>query len=1245
MRRCLLPLLFLLLPVLLPATAYEVRWITNADGLSNSSANAVFQDSRGRLWIGTWDGLDCWNGSSCKVYKPVSGDSTSISSNIIRDIAEDGEGFLWIATERGVDRLDPETGRFRRYFTEAAMRVNTESAFHIYCTPEAVYAGVDRGGIYRFEDGRFQIMQGYPWPIDSFRVEDGVPLVRTQDGRCFRGQQACASIPSLSQRPSVQTPYGLCTAGGDGIVLQTDEGPQTLLPGIPVLSLCMGTQDILWAGTDMHGVALITPERNLFPCVKGVFDGSAVRCLMEDREGLLFVGTKGAGIFCFTPDGRLSRRYTQKDGLLSDAVYVMADDGEAIWIGTEGNGLNYATKDRHGIHHLVIPPQMLGEVDLTAVYAICPEAPGVLWVGTSGHGLYRLVIQQGTLSAYEHYDAGSLGSDIVYSVLVDGGQVWVGTRGGGLWCLHRENGTFTSVPAAYDVTCLAKASDGALLAGSSVGLFRFGPDGRMSHYDEQLGLPNNTIHGILEDDGHNIWVSTNNGLARIRLSDGTLVSWFKEDGLQDNEFSDGAFYRSPRSGELFFGGLAGLNRFHAGDIPVSDYFPPVALDAFQINNRETVLQDHIRDGRLRLLHDRGSISFRFVPLDYLNRQRCDLAYRLDGQDRGWIALGKSNTIVFSNLSPGSYTLHVRCTNEDGFWGPEEYVLPIRIVPRWYESPWAYLAYALLLAASLWGLYLQKRDRDRARARILEDELAQQKMEEVHEAKLQFFTHIAHEFSNSLTLIYGPCAELYNDTRMTPQQRHYLSVIAANSDRMQSLIQQLILFRKAETGHLSVHIEPVDVAELVRFESDYFLERMQQGHIVFEVDAQPARLVWNTDKDSLEKIIFNLISNAVKYTPEGKSIRVVLRTGETLTMEVTNTGVGIPAEKQATIFDRYVVLDRFEQALSKGRTSNGIGLALCKSLAETLGGQMSLRSDGQSYTTFRLELPARQADEGQADIPAPDLEAAIPEYGEVEQKPAVRETDVLVVDDDRAIRSFIASILRDRFNILEAADGAEALEQVRRREPALVISDVVMSGMDGVEFLRRMKADEGTRHIPFILLSGKSSVENQIEGLENGADAYLAKPFHPRHLCAVIDNLLGRGQVLMDYGQSAQSAVRHLDGNIVSKEDKDLLTSITDIILRNMENDALSVDLIANEASLSRMQLYRKIKDLAGMTPTEYIRHLRLEHAEHLLKTTSRTVQEIMFECGFSSKTYFYREFDKKYSMTPKEYREQATREA
>lgn len=1243
MRYRLLSLLFLWLPVLLTATEYEVRWITNAEGLSNSSVNAVFQDSRGRLWLGTWDGLDCWNGSSCKVYKPVPGDSTSISSNIIRDIAEDGDGFLWIATERGVDRLDPETGRFRRFFAKAGMRVNAEHAFHIYCTPDTVYAGVDRNGIYRYENGSFRMIQGYSWPIDAFRVEDGLPVVRTLDGRWFRGQEACAPEPSWPDGPAALTPDGPCTAGGEGIVLHTEDGPQTILPGIPVLSLCMGTQGILWAGTDMHGVAQITPERNLFPCVKDVFEGSAVRCLLEDREDNLYVGTKGAGIFCFRPDGSLQRRYTRRDGLLSDAVYVMADDGDAIWIGTEGNGLHYVAKDRPGLHRLSVPPQMHGEVDLTAVYAICAEAPGVLWVGTSGHGLYKLVIRDGVLVSYEHYGAGSLGSDVVYSVLVDETKVWIGTRGGGLWCLHRENGTFTSVQAAYDVTCLTKAADGALLAGTSMGLFRFGPDGQTSHFDERNGLPNNTIHGILEDDGHNIWVSTNNGLARIRLSDGTLVAWFKEDGLQDNEFSDGAFYRSPRSGELFFGGLAGFNHFQAADIPVSDYFPPLELDSFQINNQETVLQDNIRDGRLRLRHDRGSVSFRFVPLDYINQHRCELAYRLDGQDRDWIALGRSNTIVFSNLAPGHYTLHVRCTNEDGFWGPEEYVLPIRIVPRWYESRWAFLVYGLVLALIAWGLYLLKRYSDRARARIREDELAQQKMEEVHEAKLQFFTHIAHEFSNSLTLIYGPCAQLYNDNRLTPQQRRYLSVIASNSDRMQSLIQQLILFRKAETGHLSVHMEPVDVAELVRFESDYFLERMQQNHILFEVDAQPSHIVWNTDKDSLEKIVFNLISNAVKYTPEGQTIRVRLRADEQLVMEVTNTGVGIPADKQASIFDRYVVLDKFEQALSKGRTSNGIGLALCKSLAETLGGQMSLDSDGTGYTTFRLQLPAREADASQTEIPAAAPDERLPEYGEVEQAPAVRQTDVLVVDDDRAIRSFIASVLRDRFNIMEASDGAEALEQVQRREPALIISDVVMPGMDGVEFLRRMKAGERTRHIPFLLLSGKNTVENQIEGLENGADAYLAKPFHPRHLCAVIDSLLGRGQVLLDYGQSAQSAVRQLDGNMVRKEDKELLTTITDIIVRNMENDALSVDVIADEASLSRMQLYRKIKDLAGMTPTEYIRHLRLEHAEHLLKTTSRTVQEIMFECGFSSKTYFYREFAKKFGMTPKEYREQAAR--
>jgi YesN/AraC family two-component response regulator len=360
------------------------------------------------------------------------------------------------------------------------------------------------------------------------------------------------------------------------------------------------------------------------------------------------------------------------------------------------------------------------------------------------------------------------------------------------------------------------------------------------------------------------------------------------------------------------------------------------------------------------------------------------------------------------------------------------------------------------------------------------------------------------------------------------------------------------------------------------------------------------------------------------------------------MDVTNDGVGIPKDKQATIFNRYDVLNRFEKALQKGRTSNGIGLALCQSLVELHNGHIEIISDGLTYTCFHVSVPHLEPDtslpvfsgsaaiqESRADIP-PEEEAPM------SARPAA-ET-VLVVDDDDSVREFVTGILSPRFNVVAASGAEEALRLMAQSEPKIVVSDLAMPGMDGLQLRAKMREDERLGHIPFILLTGESAVDTQIKALEGGVDAYIAKPFHPRHLLARIERVLSRDTEVIRYSQSAQASVEKVAGKEIKKADKALLTSITDIILANLDKESLNADIIAGELNISKVQLYRKLKATVDMTTTEYIRSVRLEQAQHLLTTGNMSVQEIMYACGFVTKTYFYREFQKKYGATPGEFR-------
>jgi signal transduction histidine kinase/DNA-binding response OmpR family regulator/ligand-binding sensor domain-containing protein len=1065
---------------------------------------------------------------------------------------------------------------------------------------------------------------------------------------------------------------------------------EAVMPNVSVLSLFAGTQQIIWVGTDAQGVYQLSPSREKFHTfssenIQG-FGNNAVRTFFEDRNRSLWVGTKGSGIYVLNrkadnQEPGIQQHFTTTNGLLNNSVFTIVQGQETeYWIGTDGRGINYYDTKNQKIYTLSLNENLRRSINLSSVYAILPTDNNVLWVGTSGYGMYKLEIDRSTrpysIKNYKQYifrnNHSSLSNNIVYSIIRDDAtHLWIGTRGGGLNRFDRRTEKFQSYRfsanssdfiSSDDILCLYKDSKGILWAGTSMGLnklLRF-ENGKpvFTRFTEKEGMPNNTIHGILEDKEHNLWLSTNKGLAELvhDRKNTRIVSYFKKDGLQNNEFSDGAFYASPYSTQFYFGGISGFNMFNPLEITHSNYIPKLRLDAFFVDNVETNFSDYLRlkssVQTLTLSYKVKSFSFKFIPLDYLSSSKCEISYLLEGYQKEWIQLGTSNTIVFTNLPTGKYTLKVRCSNADKIWSEQYFSLPIIMRPPWWASTMAYICYFILIIGLIILIHRFIKDQLTARNNIVLKELEKQKIEEIHQAKLRFFTNIAHEFSNSLTLIYGPCEQLLRTHAADGYTRKYINIIKSNSERMQTLIQQMIDFRKAETGHLQLKIERVYIPELIKFVIDNFMEVLEQKEIQFSLTFSPKIFHWQTDRDSIEKIVFNLLSNAVKYTPPGESIKILVEiVDDRLLIRVTNTGVGIKEAYRKSIFDRFEVLDRFEMQVSKGvETRNGIGLALCKNIVEVLQGSIDVESDGETYTSFVVSLPEMVLDKTliAETQTKPAISNPIVSTTEDEQYDKMqisvpdtqKEGMVLVIDDEREIRELLRDFLSGRYEIAEAANGQEAIELMRIRMPLIIVCDIIMPVMNGVEFVRIMKEQELTRHIPIILLSSKSSVESQIEGLEVGADAYLSKPFHPRHLEALIESLLHRNQAVLAYSESAYAALEQFEGKLIHKEDKELMLRITQIIHDQIDNETLSMDFIASETALSKMQLYRKMKEIIGQTPTEYIRSIRLKQAEKLLKSTNKTVQEIMYSCGFNNKAYFYREFSKKYHLTPKEYRNQ-----
>ena len=1335
------------------ALNYDIVNLTNNEGLSNSSINIINQDSSGLLWIGTWDGLNVYNGREFKVYKPDPGNNQSISNNIIRDIVEDQKNIQWIATDRGINRLDKRTNTFERFFVDASNQIisNEHSFFIAKNSSTVIFAAVYDQGIFYFNKEshqfiRLNAVKNLRMKKIFFDLDDNL-WIYTEDKSLFKivfkkGNFTSPEIENIVQfqhlknieavfyhkhneiwlQTSDEKMYSYHISEGlltdykmekqnTGIVTSilftdtyqfwgTEDGlfrydlktkqVDPVLPNVSVLSLFAGTQQIIWVGTDMQGIWQLSPSREKFHSYSTEnipsFGNSAVRTFFEDQNRTLWVGTKGSGIYTFTHKGenlepKFVKHLTTANGLLSNSVFtIVGGRNNEYWIGTDGRGINYYDSKSNRLSTLFVSDSLQRSVNLTSIYSILPTGGNILWVGTSGYGMYRLEIDRNTrpysIRSYKQYifdnnRPSSLSNNIVYSIIQDDNtHLWIATRGGGLNRFDSKTGQFKAFRfssgnsgsiSSDDILCLYKDRKGFLWAGTSMGLnklLRFEKGNPVfAQFTEKEGMPNNTIHGILEDNEQNLWLSTNKGIAKMvhDRSNYRIISYFKKDGLQNNEFSDGAFYESPVTHQLFFGGISGFNEFNPLEISHSSYMPTLLLDAFYVDNVEKNISEYLSFKKtketLQLSYKNKSFSFRFIPVDYLSGSKCEISYLLEGYQKDWIQLGTSNTIVFTNLPKGDYVLKVRCSNADKIWSEKYFTLPITMLPPWWTSTIAYICYSVLFFLLLFIIQRFVKTQIRVRNNIQIKELEKQKIEEIHQAKLRFFTNIAHEFSNSLTLIYGPCEQLLRTHASDDYTRKYVNIIKSNSERMQTLIQQMIDFRKAETGHLQLSIEKVNIPELVKFVLENFYEMLEQKNIQLSLTFTPKIFHWQTDRDSIEKIIFNLVSNAVKYTPENEQINIFVEIiSDRLSIRATNTGVGIKQEFQKSIFDRFEVLDRFEMQVSKGIvTRNGIGLALCKNIVEVLEGTIEVESDGETFTTFMVNLPEQLMDKtveiksiksSTVAFKTNEIREEIKDKIQISVPDMEKEGLILILDDEKEIRELLRDFLGNRYEIAEAANGREAIELMRIRMPMIIICDIIMPVMNGVEFLKIMKEQELTRHIPIILLSSKSTVENQIEGLEVGADAYLSKPFHPRHLEAIIESLLNRNKAVLDYSESTYAALEQFEGKLIHKEDKELMLHITRIIHLQMDNESLTIDFIANEMAISKMQLYRKMKDIIGQTPTEYIRSIRLKQAEKLLKSTNKTVQEIMYNCGFNNKAYFYREFAKKYHLTPKEYRNQ-----
>lgn len=1338
--------LILLLTFLIPdawAEAHStVHSISRREGLSNGAVNAIVRDAEGYIWLGTWNGLNRYDGHTIETFLPGSGPG-SIHNHVVREIYPSESGIVWMLTNRGIARYNNESGRFSAFFTDEPEQINYETDISFaFADGYGAVTSVFGRGLFLFSETAGQFA---PLPLDSgsemlsvnvrrVHISGGKLFCITQDGDLLklegrrlvslmhlplesalaassmqevggrsllfvtqRSGPAFAANPETGGYHRISMPDDIITSlyasPEEGMLwVGTEKGrilsynlrtgnftgsPEGLLPGSGVATriLCIYHTEpgILWAGTDGNGA--FTMKLTRFPATalsSSQLSYPIVRSILVNRRNDMMVGTKGGGIDIFDASGKRIRQISVKEGLSNNSVlsFLERADG-SILVGTDGNGIDILSPDYRSIRNFPRDFQDGSPLSFASVYRILEDSDGNIYLGTSGYGVVmietgadgkplscRQLILDDTLNPGQQ-------KQIVYA-LTEGkpGVIWIGTRGFGV---YRYNTITKRVTARYtsethpgiirndDILSLYTDFRGTVWAGSSSGLFCLLPDSGspecLTGIDEQSGLPNASIHTIRGDLSDNLWVTTNTGLSLIDSSRRSVQSFNVNDGLINFEYSDGASYFDKNSGKLFVGGTMGVDIVQTGEIRFSSYFPPIAVNQLLIRNIPVVQgEGSVLSRRINLQNDlelkfsQNSFAFSVSPLAFWGRERHRISYRLLNFSDNWTILPPDQPVSFSNLEAGNYTLQLRVSDENGVWSDVAREIRITVkLPFWRtgKAIAGYIVLFLLIQILIFTAY-RRREARRKEAELQEMRINQEK--EMQSYKIEFFTNLAHEFRTPLTLITSHIHTLIEDKKLTTENPRLLSVYN-NSLRLQKLVLEIMQFRKLEKGKEPLYIQESDPCSLIReVVSDLELLATQRG-ISCRVEGCDTPFTFNTDADKFQRIVTNLVSNAIKYNVEQGSVVVrILRDEGRMVVSVEDTGIGIEQDLLSRLFDPFGVSSARKRKSFPGYRSSGLGLAVTKGLVELLKGSISVESRPGKGTSFTCTFPdVHKVSAADASVKTSEpqdtllyIEDTANTSVPADRVPAEGCPLLLVADDDPEILSLLRDFLSDSYNLVFAVNGKEALEKTIVHKPDLIVSDVMMPEMDGIELCRSLRDNFDTSHLPLILLTAKAEIEDRIAGLKAGADSYIPKPFHPGHLRVRIEKLLEMRQAIRNRFAGSEDSLA-----MIKELPDPFFQKMLDFIDENIDDETLSADKLCDRLAISRSSLYEKTKSVLGTTPHGMINQRRLSKAATLLLSTQLTVSEIIDQTGFASRTHFYDLFSKSYKCSPSEYRQRA----
>ncbi|WP_207429166.1 hybrid sensor histidine kinase/response regulator transcription factor [Pedobacter sp. SYSU D00535] len=1228
-------------------------------------AAGIKKGRRGDFWILSSVGLYRYLPREKKTTYYYLKHSVGPGAAAVTDVAESKDGFLWISYSDGsVEQLNLSTLRI-----VFKMRAGSQASHSLFLDKQDnlwAYSTDSASGVYHVKS-KTRSVERFHTGSTRFKLSTNIVNGISQDekGLIWLGTDH-GGLNLLNLRTNT-VKYLLNKVDDEKSLSQNS-----------INAIYRDNTGIMWVGTFKKGISYyhesiikFSLHRRQASNLKSLSYDDVNR-FVEDRKGNLWIGTNGGGLIYFDRGNNTYTQYRHQPGnrnsLSNDVIVALYMDHEdKLWIGTYYGGLDcFDGKVFTNYKHSDSDPESLAD---NRVWEILEDSQHNLWIGTLANGLdlFDRKLKKFRHFRYEQYrenQFNSVQSNYIPALVEDkAGNLWIGTAMG-VDVRLKKNGKFkhfnsTNGLSNDNVISLLQDSRGLIWIGTREGLSIYGA-GKEEFLNLRVsdGLPNNTILTILEDANKSIWLSTPSGLSNIsvtRSSEGysfSFKNYDEMDGLQGREFNENAALKM-RTGELVFGGPGGFNIFNPKQIKTNKLAPAVVLTDFQLFNRSVIPGEKIDNtvvleksisatSKLVLNYDQDIFSIEFAALNFSNPEKNRYSYILEGFNNKWLTTdGTLRKATYTNLDPGTYTFRVRASNDNGVWNEEGVTLRIKILPPLWQTPTAYVLYVLSVLGMLF--YIRHRGIMKLKNKFaLEQERQEaQRMHELDMMKIKFFTNVSHEFRTPLSLILAPLDKILKETER-PEEKRQFQLIQRNAKRLLHLVNQLLDFRKMEVQELKLQAKKGDIVQFIHESFQSFADLAEKKNIRFTLRSELNSFVTSFDQDKLERILFNLLSNAFKFTHEGGDIGLDLQLkpspggSSILQIKIKDSGIGIPLDKQAKIFDRFFQNDVPGSMVNQG---SGIGLAITKEFVNLHNGTITVESEPENGSCFTIEIPVKaisvvKEDRHLVDDNAPDVHMDVvdkhPRFDHLQKRPTV-----LLIEDSEDFRFYLKDNLRQYYNIIEASNGKLGWNKALSSHPDLIVSDISMPEMSGMDLCQKIRGDKRTSHIPVILLTALSGEDQLLKGLETGANDYMTKPFNFEVLLSKIRNLLVQHESLRKTFQK-QIEARPAEIEVQSADEK-FIQQALQIVEKNISNPEFSVEELSREMCMSRVALYKKLLVITQKSPLEFIRSIRLKRAALLLEKSQLTVAEIAYEVGFNNPKYFAKYFKAEYGMLPSSY--------